>query len=67
MNTSLRILHSGAKAQDTEESRNHVLQDPYVYVVCLGLKDTSKPRPGSAQDMKFFGLVWHPELPKVPS
>ena len=28
----IRILHSGSKAQDREDSRNHVLQDPYLYI-----------------------------------
>ena len=30
---NMRILHSGSKAPDKWDSRNHGLRDPYVYVV----------------------------------
>ena len=30
---SIRILHSGSKAQDKADSRNRGLSDPHVYVV----------------------------------
>ena len=31
---NIRILHSGWKTQDKEDSRNHALSDPHIRVVC---------------------------------
>ena len=51
---NMRISHSGSKGQESQEkgdTRNHVLQDPHVYVAIGGPKATSNGR----DDISHFG------------